>query len=840
MLALLLLLWTTIGLAAPAVTVDFALEPGHAAHVTLRDVAGEPLFVTRTMDGQDRDGFGWLSDRDASTGRVSIAIDELLLPAGAYSLEVEGPGVAVARPIVSTGYGGRAMAIGHPAEATALVAWRGRQDGAGFAWAPVQAGTTQTSLRIGAGEWFVRAEDAPGWRERVQSDRPGGAALRPPLEVTPREHPGSQAWVVRLCLAPLTALFLVLGARMLGRIGRRRGAMVAAAAAGLLALVPLAAVLGDPTGRLLMVERDFTDPPNSASYLWALVDSLVHVSDLSDKFSWPEGHSWLVLGPSWFAYVLATPAAALFGGVAAHNVGQWICLTLVGVFAWALARDRGATPAGGIVAVMGATLAPILISELDRMSLDRAAIFGVPLFVLCLDRAAREKGWQWAVGAGVALAAVLYAQVYYGLYLAAAAPFLVLPRLIGPQPHRRLGRLAIVGAVALVAMLPWVVAAESGLADTEYTPDDGRPIETLSEPWRPITDDDVAEWADRFDPRRQGTDHARPMDDAKSRLLTTVVNANMPSDLFKPGATVAGGVFYWPLVALALLAARRRRGVLLGAWDVAVFLLFSLGPFWRTSLTTIGETLPYHAYFLTIPGFDQLKHPQRFAFLAASVSSVPLALGVSGVFERLGGKQRHAVVRGLRVGLALLIGALLATLVIRRQDEPSMFPKVTIPGSDRELVATLDWSFPTARAFPKPSPLARIDPGPALVLPLEEPLPTEAYLGPIQARLSLVNGAPHGIQAGGGGPRTLMNWSETNGVLNRIVWLAGSRRPRHELGEPGPTDEAELAAAGLRYVVLYREHLRAPELVPPLEAWMDARYERVAGDDAVVVWELGP
>ncbi len=837
MLALPLLLAASAAAAAPAVSVDFALDPGHAAHLTLRDEAGALLFVTRTMDGQDRDGFGWLRDRDPTEGRVSAAVDELLLPAGVYVLEVEGPDVSVARPLISLGPGGTAVPVEHPAEATALSAWKARGEGTGFAWAPTTPGSEATSLPLGGDEWLVRAEGAGGWRAHARADSPG-VRLRPPEAAAPREHPNPRAWVVRLCLLPLTLVFLGLGAAALVRLGRRRGAGIAALTAGLLALVPLAAVLGDPTSRLLMVQADFTDPPNSASLVWAIVDSLLHATDISDRFNWPEGHSWLLLGPSWLTYVLAAPVAALLGGVAAHNFGQWLCLALVGFFAWALARDRGARPAAALVAGVGATLAPILVSELDRMSLDRAGIFGVPLFLLCLDRAARDRGWRWPVFAGLALTAVLFSQVYYGLYLAAAAPFLVLPRLVGPKPLHRLARLAAVGAVALVTLLPWAIAAKSGLSETEYTTDDGVPLTALVDPWNPVTDEDVATWSEQYDPRRADTTHARPMDTARARLLTTIINANMPSDLFKPGATLGGGVFYWPLVLLALLLARRRGAVALGAWDVAVFLVFSLGPFWRTSDQTIGQMLPYHPYFLAVPGFDQLKHPQRFAFLAAAVSSVPLALGVSGVFERVGGRSRHAVVRGLRVLGALLGGVLLATLVIRRTSELKHFPGLTLPDSERELVATLDWSFPVGRAFPRPAALHGLARGPALVLPFEEPLPTPAYLGPVQARMPLVNGAPHGIESGDAGGRALSNWAESNGTLNRIAWLAGSRRPRFALGEPGPADDAELQAAGLRYVILYRAFLRAPELAPPLEAWMDARYRRAASADDIIVWEL--
>ena len=73
-------------------------------------------------------------------------------------------------------------------------------------------------------------------------------------------------------------------------------------------------------------------------------------------------------------------------------------------------------------------------------------------------------------------------------------------------------------------------------------------------------------------------------------------------------------------------------------------------------------------------------------------------------------------------------------------------------------------------------------------------------------------------------------------MLNRSAWLAGSTRPHRPLGEPSLEDRLEVSLAGLRYVVLYRDHLRAPELLPPLDAWMNQNLDRVAETDDVTVW----
>ena len=44
--------------------------------------------------------------------------------------------------------------------------------------------------------------------------------------------------------------------------------------------------------------------------------------------------------------------------------------------------------------------------------------------------------------------------------------------------------------------------------------------------------------------------------------------------------------------------------------------------------------LPYYIPHLLIPSFDQLKHPDRFAIMAVSLSSIPLGFLLQGLFHQ--------------------------------------------------------------------------------------------------------------------------------------------------------------------------------------------------------------
>ncbi len=322
------------------------------------------------------------------------------------------------------------------------------------------------------------------------------------------------------------------------------------------------------------------------------------------------------------------------------------------------------------------------------------------------------------------------------------------------------------------------------------------------------------------------------MERPEDRLLAAVSNSIRTSDFTAPGTIAAGRSGLWILMGMALLVARRRRSVAIGAWDAAVLLVLALGPLRRLTDTTVGHPLPYYLLHLLIPSFDQLKHPDRYAIMASAVSTIPLAVGLSGFAERVRLRQQWAV--------AILAGVLLFAMLAvrpRRPDETVglwSLPTEGLPMMSGERLAVV-YSWPRATAFPIHPALAAIPPGPSLLLPMTEPAPPDVYIPALQHHLRAVNDAPHGLAH----DRRTAYWTETNGFLNALAWASGSDRPRRFMGgTPDAPSLAVLSASGLRYIILFTDQMAGPELAAETADFLDAHLRRVGQDERVIIWEL--
>ncbi len=829
-----------------------AIDAGHLVLVELRCPSivrpDQPELAARFLsrDGERRSTAGWRPDADPRPGFVRVEVPALWLGGEGCTATITTGDRVEERALPAASEAPRQVRLTVPAGATGVRALRFTEGEGhdGFAFAPAVKGVA--TLPLGAGRWTATVTGPPGDATALVELPPTAteASFRPATAPRARPPRPRHGLVVALGLVPVT--LLILGGAALGawRARRARGLGAATLAALALATLALSGVLPHPTDSLLMAGPHYTDPPNSAALLQALTDSLPRLSDVSAAFQYPEGHSWLVVGPSWLGYLPALPVTWTVNGIAGHDFGVFLGVVLLFLAAWGLARQVGVAPLPALLAGFGAVLAPCLWGELSALSLDRVTLFTVPLFLLLLERAAGDEDRRWSLAAGLSLAAVFYGQVYYGVYLALACPLLVLSRLVGPAPTRRLGRLFLIAAVALAALAPGVWALRQGTADTVYAEGPATLSAQLaadgSDLLHPVADADVERFIAAHD-RRGGDNLDRPTDTPRDRLLVAVTNSISGTELLIPTATLAGRGGYWLLALAALLVLpRRRRGpaarLLL---DTLILLVFALGPLLRYRDGSVGSVLPYYAAFLAVPGMDQLKHPDRFALLAASISSVPLALGLDALLQRLrllrpggGTAPPRRLLAGLLVGLAAL---LLGTLTLRGDDDPPGFLSLDTRRWLHRQYLDLALPLPVATRFPAGPALLGLPPGPALFLPVTSPTPEAEYLPALQAHLPMVNEPPHGQTRGGG----LVSWPEDNALLNRAAWLAGTDRPRRIL-EPGEGSRAraDLRAHGLRYLVLIRESLAGPELLPSLQAWMDANFQRIADDDRAIVWSV--
>lgn len=802
----------------PAVAAVVSWEGAVSSSRVLLAVADHrgPVATWVSWDGAPADRFGVIADRDPRPGILAVSVD-LRGPSADLTLEQDGRVLHAAA--VPADDEGRPVTL--PQGARGLVLHRRTGPRPAVAWGrPVQG---VTSVPVDAGEWTGTVPGLPALEARAEG---GVVQVERRRRLWPRPERVPRPRLVRLGLVPVTLLLLLAGATTLRRPPRGWGWGVAAAVVA--ALLALGRAAWAPRSTLLEAGGVFTDPPNSVATIAAITHSLGRLTDVSAVFSAPEGHSWLVLGSSWAAYLLAAPAAWLLDPLTAHNLALFGLLTLLGGAAWLLATDLGARPAAAAFAAGGAVLAPRLLGELDQLSLDRAWLFPVPLFVLALDRAARQPGWRWPTLAGCALAAVLLGQPHYGLYLATAAPLLALPRLVGPNPGRRLARMALAGAVAGLLAAPqlWVLLA--GTADTPLAATGERLLHSGVDLWHPVADADATAWLERWGNGGGASSADRPLDAPQDRLLAAVANSLPPSDVWSPGTSLAGGGIYAWLVGLSLLTARARGAVVRLGLDTALLLLWSLGPFLQTSSGALGAPLPYYAAHLLVPGFESLKHPVRASFLAATLSSVPLALGLTGLTRRL--SEPVVAAAGALLLAALLGGHVHWRLPSEAADKPHWAP----PGLGRDVVFVWDLELPQASARPRAAALEGLHGHTAVVLPHVEPLPASAYLPCLQAGLRLVNAPPDGAPAA----TQIPSWWETNGLLNRLAWVSGSVRPPQAIGAPWAADLAELKAAGVDTIVVFEELLPAAGLADDVAAVLTEHASLLRREGGVSVWRL--
>lgn len=822
-----------LGGVGPAAADPVAWEgPVADGHVVLLEVidqldGGGERRAARWMsrDGGTSNRVGWRPDLDAERGHVRVEVPELWLGDGVYTLRVQVGEAREERPLSPTGPAPRvAFEVAPPG----VVAVRAMRDASaeghdGFAYARVADGVFQ--LPLGEGAWRAYAMGDSADMLDVTRIRPPdtGAAFRAAPTLAPRAPADGSLTLFRLGLLPVTLIICGLGLWGVWRARRTPGLLAAVLVGLLLGGVALTPVLGNIREHLLMAGPRFEDPPTSAALLEATVSGLLRGSAASAAFDYPDGQSWLVVGPSWLGLVPMLPIALLFDGITAHNLGIGFGVGALFLSVWALARSVGVAPVPAMLAGAMTALLPSLWSELSRMSLDRSTLYLVPVFFLCLERAAALPGWRWPVAAGVALAAVVYGQVYYGIYLAVACPVLVLWRVVGPAPLHRLGRMVLIGVVAAVLIVPWAIGLRSGTAATEYSRNGGTTLAAvLTEEgrswWHPVELDRASAYvSERL--KDTGTTPATFENTHEELLLVATTSSISFKNFTLTGALPARRAF-WPLfLATLVVAGRARRGIVVRlGLDVLFLMTLAMGPLARNNVGQVGMVLPYYAYTLFIPGFEQLKHPSTYTLLAAAVSTVPLAIGAEELLRRTrlqGTRVRSALGVGLMLVIAIALGQ-----VERRPGDPWG------ASSDALLLA---------RPFPRSTALAGLEQGPTLLLPATVPPRPEQYIPALREVLPLVNSAPYGSTFGARRPGIV----EEIPVLNHAAWLAGTDRLSDVL-DPGDSarQRAAVVALGVRWIVLAREALAGPELEAGVVAFLDPLFRQVANDGRFIVWSV--
>ncbi|MFT5683211.1 MAG: hypothetical protein ACI8RZ_004140 [Myxococcota bacterium] len=777
------------GLAA-AITLS---GPGDTLHATLSTEDGTEIAIFYAADGKDYRAMGWRADQAARREWIEITLPDLQLAPGRYRLVAQWPGRTEEQWIEPGELRGEPVEVVLSAEALGAVAWSMEgQD----AWQRLAYAPAGQPLHLTPGRWQAAAlGTARPFVEQIHAPTPS-VRLDAPLRPLPRPVSQGRFFILLLLPAAILLAGLGVGVRKLSRHPGAHWLVIAAVGVGILGILP---ALQQSGVALLSAGGPIQDPEDSVALLASIIDGVGRLSDVGRAYGWPEGASWLTVGPSWLGYLPAGIIGAITDPLVGHNLGVGVGLAGLALATSLLARSHGLSLPLSIAAGAAAALCPAVIDEVDAISLDRATLYTTPLALLCLHHAVTRPGLRWPVAAGVAVAAGIYGQVYYGIFFAVVAPLLGGIRLLSAPPGGRvagLGRLLLAGGVAAALSAPGLYtlrAATAGLYD------DTAPLSD----WRhPVTTTEASAFLSRSD--RQEL----PMETAEQRLLTTTDLALSAEEAAMPTGFV-GGAAWWGLAAVALLIARRRRGlVLLGVADVAILLLMSLGPFLKTAAGWTGAPLPHYLLVLTVPGFDQLKNVHRFALMAAVLAPIPLALGIAGLAERLP--------RGRRVAEWVLAGVLLVSLL---RLDPTGQVRLSHP--------------PRTAWYPQSATLNALPDAPAIALPMRHPTPRAVAVAAAQHGIPLVNPPPFEVAA-----TRLTPWAEDNALLNRLAALSASSRVNRLV--PAGDYTADLAAlweAGVRTVLLFPGELEQHEATAAL---LDRLLVRAGSDPTVIAWHLRP
>ncbi|MFT5686142.1 MAG: hypothetical protein ACI8RZ_007098, partial [Myxococcota bacterium] len=324
---------------ADALEWSFPLQPGHVAQIEIIAPSGQSVARFLTEDGGQRSQFGWRPDTNPAEGQAGGRLESVWLEPGSYRILEHTPAGTTERAFSPTDSPPRVVMSQLPEGAEGVLALRWSQEGGndGLSYASNQPGGV-VFLPLGTGEWDASVLGVGGFEgERIEASA-RTLSFRTSFGPSLRTVDGSQTWMVRWLLIPVTLLILAAGLWGAWRARRMEGLPAIAGLSSLLAVIATRSALVSPSQRILMGERGFDDPVTSASLLAATADALPYLSDLTNTFNYPEGHSWLILGPSWLAYVLVTPIALLVDGVAGHNIGVALALAATGTCAGIAAR----------------------------------------------------------------------------------------------------------------------------------------------------------------------------------------------------------------------------------------------------------------------------------------------------------------------------------------------------------------------------------------------------------------------------------------------------------------------------------------------------------------------
>ena len=335
------------------------------------------------------------------------------------------------------------------------------------------------------------------------------------------------------------------------------------------------------------------------------------------------------------------PFQRLFNLTFAFNLLVLANLTLNGLAAYWLCRERTGSVAAGLVGGALFASAPLLGTSLDFGQLDEVTVWWIPLYMLALLRALDSRGPVWRAGggrravvcAGLCLVGASLATWYFtaGLvvFTAIFVPLYLLQRdTTGWRGYlARLGEAALKVAVAVaifaVALSPliWAMVRERLIGETYMLP---APRTTV-------------------------------FNSADLLALFAPPRLDLP-ELNRHNSNVTLG--YVGLVLVLVGLASRRKGVVPLGVGLVALVVMSLGPVLILAGNETGLPMPY-ALLNNVPFIGASRQPLRFLATAGMVLSLLAAFGFAWLLPRVrADRTRWAVTVGVLALVAVEMVAL--------------------------------------------------------------------------------------------------------------------------------------------------------------------------------------
>jgi hypothetical protein len=307
------------------------------------------------------------------------------------------------------------------------------------------------------------------------------------------------------------------------------------------------------------------------------------------------------------------------------------------------------------------------------------ASFLVPLFALCLFRAAARPGTAtyvpcalvWGVSAGVSWYATIALSIYLGPFLLVETARRARNALGASWPGaavlRQLRSLAIAGVVAIATasafVLPMVIsrAAHDGILDRSLDESNAYSADLLAffvpSPTNPVFGRLTAPLYRRF--------------------------SGNPYEQTVYLGFVLLGLAVW---GVRVAPAPKRRLLTLTA---AVFFVLALGPFLHVAGRSLALPLPYLLLW-HVPFVNGMRVPSRFVELLVFALTLLAAYGLSALSARLGRPQRVVLVCALGAAAAVELASLPYPVMSTRV--PEIYRRIAAtPGDFTVLELPLDW-----------------------------------------------------------------------------------------------------------------------------------------------------